>query len=62
MQESQHGHRACESDVTCEDAHEEHEGDSQGDAAYLDLAKIDSHGNDNSVEQSNVRHAVRGRK
>ena len=48
--------------MTSEDAHEEHEGDSQGDAAYLDLAKIDSHGNDNSVEQSNVRHTVRGRK
>ena len=46
-------------DVSGKDSSEEHEGDSQGDAAYLDLAKSYADRDDQRVEQHHMCHTAR---
>ena len=38
------------------DTCEEYEGDSQGNTEDLDFAQIDTDGNDNGIEQRDMRH------
>ena len=43
-------------DVPDYNAREQHEGNAQGDAAELDLAEHNAHGNHQAVEHHDVRH------
>ena len=54
----QYGRGAGEPDVACQDACEQHKGDTKGDAENLEAAEEYTHGDDQRVEHHDVRDAV----